>query len=156
MLALEDLVDLGESLRGAGFKVSTQQLMAAQQLLLRLAAEGAFPPRRAGLASWLAPVLCTSAGEQGLFKGLYRAWLRARFVEERDDDSPPAPAPPETVARRWSSVVAALLVLVVAAGISWLVWQSIREPLQVPAAPSSAPQAPASAPIGALGNGSEL
>jgi hypothetical protein len=116
MLALEDLADLGASLRGAGFKVSTPQLLAVQQLLLRLAAEGALPAQHEGLAGWLAPVLCTSAAEQRAFAGQYRAWLLRRF----GTIPPPPPAAPPPAPRRWRCWAGALAVLVLLIGAGWL------------------------------------
>ena len=122
MLALEDLVDLGAALRRAGAKVSIQQLLATQRLLLRLAAEGGLPASRLALASWIAPVLCTSAAEQAAFEGHYGRWLRERFEES---GTPPPPPPPDTPSvlsapRAWRSatiLVSLALALALVAGI---------------------------------------
>lgn len=153
MLALEDLADLGASLRGGGYRVSTQQLLAVQQLLLRLAADGALPAQRDELARWLAPVLCTSAAEQRAFAAQYGAWLQRRFGAAGTTEPPPPPPPPPPRAwRRWAMALAALVLLIVAGwwGVDLYVGRVIVDVMggvaQGLAQAGSRPSTPASAP----------
>ena len=88
MLALEDLADLGETLRDEDFRIATGQHLAAQLLLLRLAGLGALPARRRELSSYLGPIFCSSALEQARFESVYAEWVSRRFREK------PPPAPP--------------------------------------------------------------
>lgn len=119
MLGTEDLVDLREALRRADFKVATQQLLAVQHLLLRLAADGALPASRAALAPLIGPVLCTSAAEQAQFARQYAAWLAQRFPGEAP--APPPPAPPEPTPRRWTVWLWSGVVLLALALVAWQV-----------------------------------
>jgi len=155
VLALDDLVDLGVTLRGAGYKVSPEQILSLQQLLLRLAAQGGLPERRAPLARWFAPLLCTNAGEQRGFDAVFAAWLRQRFA---DEPALPPPPPPPDVKRRapapWQAAAAALLAAALAAG-GWYLWQQRQRddgiaPVEPAASAASAvlPSLPSSAPVG--------
>ncbi|MGF7128910.1 hypothetical protein P3T40_000376 [Paraburkholderia sp. EB58] len=142
MLGPDDLVDLGASLRAAGFRVATQQFMAAQQLLLRLAADGALPPTRDALEPLLAPIFCTSAPEQRGFELLYRDWLQRRFPEETGPQPPVPPPLPPTQRRTWKSFALAALAVVVI-GAAWFAWR--RPPVDVVQSEPSATARPQSA-----------
>ena len=77
-LSPEDVADLGMTLREAGYGVGPDQCIAAQRLIVTLAAQGVrFADRRA-LASWLAPVFCGSPTEQADFAAHYEGWLTGR------------------------------------------------------------------------------
>ena len=125
MLSLEDLAELGDTLRGAGFRIAPQQYFDAQQVLLGLAAAGALPEEPAGLESFLAPVFCKSAIEQQRFAHLYSAWC---------NKLKPPPAPPggsdRAGARRkrrvlgWLLVITGAAVLLIAAQV--FLWQHYR------------------------------
>src|SRR6266849_1872275 len=79
-LSPEDVADLGMTLREAGYGVGPDQCIAAQRLIVTLAAQGVrFADRRA-LASWLAPVFCGSPTEQADFAAHYEGWLTGRGV----------------------------------------------------------------------------
>lgn len=120
MLSLQDLADLGSALRQADFKPSTQQTLAAQQLLLHLAGHGALPAERIALAGLLAPIYCTSALEQQQFERLYAQWLQRRFGERLAAPAPtpqPKPVPPPPGIRQW------VLVLVITLALGALTWQ---------------------------------
>jgi dipeptide/tripeptide permease len=73
-----DLVDLIERLRLAGFKVGVDRHINAQNLLLLLASRGRLGDAPDGLATWLAPVLCSSPEEQAIFHNLFGKWSEGR------------------------------------------------------------------------------
>lgn len=91
----EDLISFAEDLRPAGYNIGTQQCVAAQQLLVTLAAHARLPADPRELKTWLAPVLCSSAKEQEVFYDLFERWL-----EQHGFGTPAAPphAPLETQA----------------------------------------------------------
>jgi tetratricopeptide (TPR) repeat protein len=74
----EDLVDLGMALRDAGFNTGPDQHIAAQRLIVSLAAEGMRFNNRRELGSWLAPIFCATPSEQSNFSLLYDDWLSRR------------------------------------------------------------------------------
>jgi hypothetical protein len=78
LLSHDDLADLGMTLREAGYSVGPEECIAAQRLMVTLAAEGARFSDRQGLRSWLAPIFCASATEQANFGAHYEDWLRRR------------------------------------------------------------------------------
>ncbi|MFL6209225.1 MAG: hypothetical protein ACJ74W_10270 [Pyrinomonadaceae bacterium] len=93
MLDLEELIDLIEELRLAGYNVGAQQYSAAQDLLLALATRGRLPAEPHGLATWLAPILCSGPKEQENFYRHFTDWLARRpHLTTRG----PQPAQPET------------------------------------------------------------
>ncbi|HEV2763975.1 MAG TPA: hypothetical protein VGV38_13415, partial [Pyrinomonadaceae bacterium] len=81
-----ELVGLAETLRRAGYDVTTHQCLAAQTLLLALAARGRLPEDPSGLRTLLAPVFCTSPEEQQSFPKLYDLWRQQLPSEPEPDD----------------------------------------------------------------------
>jgi uncharacterized protein with von Willebrand factor type A (vWA) domain len=79
-LDLESLVEIIDELRLAGYDISTQQYIAAQNLLIALAARGELSDNPRALRTWLAPVLCSSPREQENFYRYFDRWL-ARHPE---------------------------------------------------------------------------
>ena len=67
---LEYLIDFLNELRAAGFDVSTQRYIAAQDLLIALAANGNLPEDPRSLRTLLAPIVCSSPREQENFHRL--------------------------------------------------------------------------------------
>lgn len=125
MLALEDLAELGDKLRDAGFRIATHQYFDAQRVLLRLAAAGALPRELPPLEPYLAPVFCKSASEQQRFAQLYREWCQGL----KPPPPPPGPPVPQPVqrrrrARRRAALLAAAVAVVIAAQL--LFWQHYR------------------------------
>jgi hypothetical protein len=128
MLAVEDLVDLGEKLRAANFKLAPHQILSAQHVLAALAASHRLPKQRHQLVTWLGPIFCTSPAEQQRFPATFNEWLREHFGE-----TPPASAPevvrdvrPPIVPPRlrlvWKPVLA-IFVLMLAGTTAWAAWQ---------------------------------
>jgi len=74
----EDLLDLIEGLRRNGFNVGTQQFIAAQKLLVKLAADGGWLERPERLGTLFAPIDCTTPGEQENFPRYCGRWLGTR------------------------------------------------------------------------------
>ncbi|HEX9000395.1 MAG TPA: SUMF1/EgtB/PvdO family nonheme iron enzyme [Blastocatellia bacterium] len=79
-LQLEDLLDLREELRNAGFDPGVQRAIAAHNLLLALAAQGRLPADPHDWRTWLAPVFCSTAKEQEEFYRRYPGWV-ARHLD---------------------------------------------------------------------------
>ena len=72
---LEDLIEIISDLRALGFDIGTQQYIAAQDLLIALAANGELPASPRGLRTWLAPILCSSPREQENFYRYFDRWV---------------------------------------------------------------------------------
>lgn len=83
----ENLVSFIEELRLLGFDISTDQYTAAQDLLITLVAHGHVPAEQQNLSTWLAPVLCTSPGEQRIFHETLEQWLaqQSQYTTESND-----------------------------------------------------------------------
>ena len=94
-LSSDDVADLGMTLRVAGYRVGPDQCIAAQRLMVTLAAEGIKFEDRRGLKSWLAPVFCTTATEQAEFSQHYEEWLIRKgevlHGDQATSDEPPSP-----------------------------------------------------------------
>src|SRR5262245_10381853 len=75
-IQLDDLLDLREELRNAGFDPGLQRVIAAHNLWLALAAQGRLPADPGAWRTWLAPVFCSAPGEQEEFYRRYAGWLR--------------------------------------------------------------------------------
>src|SRR5262245_48688086 len=75
-IQLDDLLDLREELRNAGFDPGLQRAIAAHNLLLALAAHGHLPADPGAWRTWLAPVFCSAPGEQEEFYRRYAGWVR--------------------------------------------------------------------------------
>jgi hypothetical protein len=94
IFSTEDLISFAEDLRLAGFNFATHQYIAAQEVLVTLAANARLPADPHELKTWLAPVLCSSPKEQETFYQQFDIWLaRNGFV-------PASPQPPETPGTR--------------------------------------------------------
>jgi hypothetical protein len=74
----EDVADLGMALRVAGYSVGPDQCIAAQRLIVTLAAEGVRFSDRRTLQTWLAPIFCSSPSEQTDFANHFDQWLTLR------------------------------------------------------------------------------
>lgn len=75
-IQLEDLLDLREELRNAGFDPGLQRAIAAHNLLLALAAQGRLPADPGAWGAWLAPVFCSTRDEQEEFYRRYNGWVQ--------------------------------------------------------------------------------
>ena len=73
---LEYLIDFLNELRAAGFDVSTQRYIAAQDLLIALAANGNLPEDPRSLRTLLAPIVCSSPREQENFYRYFDRWIK--------------------------------------------------------------------------------
>lgn len=74
-LQLEDLLDLREELRSAGFDPGLQRTIVAHNLLLALAAQGRLPDDPHEWRTWLAPVFCSARSEQEEFYRRFAGWV---------------------------------------------------------------------------------
>lgn len=72
----EALTNLADELRQAGYDIGAQQYIAAQDLIIALIAHGQLPedPRR--LTTLLAPIFCSTPGEQADFSLRFHQWLK--------------------------------------------------------------------------------
>jgi len=75
VIDLEYLIELFNELRAIGFYVSTQQYIAAQDLLIALAANGQLPENPHALRTLLAPIVCSSPREQETFYRYFDRWI---------------------------------------------------------------------------------
>src|SRR5882724_3429784 len=131
-LDLSHLVNLIDELRAAGYDISTQQYIGAQNLLIALAARGELPRDLRSLRTWLAPVICSSPREQENFYRYFDRW-----VTRHPELTTRAPVPQENdqgnveiakTEHRWKAVAAnsswlpLLLFGVIAVGVTLLFW----------------------------------
>jgi formylglycine-generating enzyme required for sulfatase activity len=79
-MAIERLLSLVDELRRAGYPVGVEQCLAAQDLLLALAARDALPDDRQGLATLLGPIFCKSPAQQEDFRARFDRWAGAPGV----------------------------------------------------------------------------
>lgn len=127
-----EIVEFLDVLRRHGYNLSTEQYVAAQRLLVILAASGDWLALQRKLGTLLAPVLCTSREEQEDFPRLYGQWLgtRPRFfapttretvkLKERLPLPPPDPETNRSIPEdNWRFLPAVILVAAV------LVWLAI-------------------------------
>ncbi|MGH7596621.1 MAG: DUF1566 domain-containing protein [bacterium] len=120
ILTSDALIAFIDSLRRDGYNIGTEQYVAAQDLLLALAANGQWPHSARRLKTLLAPILCTSPKEQEDFYYRFEQWLVAQSArlepqerEHEEPDSPSAENDLQTLARRtrpWRWIVLALAI----------------------------------------------
>ena len=123
------LAGLGEWLRDRKFRVGTQQLLQAEQLLLRLAATGLLPDQPAQLASHLGPRFCATPEQQQRFPEIFEEWLEEEFRDAPFSASAGeplhhggGPSAPQRPPWRWllgGSVLALLLLAGLVAAYFW-------------------------------------
>jgi hypothetical protein len=71
----KEIINFIEGLRFAGYNIGAAQYVAAQDLLLTLAAQGKLPSELTELRLFLAPILCHSPKEQVEFQGHFDRWV---------------------------------------------------------------------------------
>lgn len=132
LIDVGDLIEFIDELRLAGYDISTQQYIGAQNLLLALAANGHLPSDPRALHTWLAPVLCSSPREQNNFYRRFDRWIaqhpqfaQAKAAKKELDKEEAISAEAET--RGWRSTLLQpkyllpfLAVLVIIAGLVFL------------------------------------
>lgn len=84
----EAFVEFLEALRLQGYNIGTQQYLAAQNLLIALAARGQLSDDPKRLSTLLAPIFCTSAEEQEAFYREYEQWVERIGGQKTSDDKP--------------------------------------------------------------------
>lgn len=92
----QDFLSLLEKLRAEGFAVSLDQCVAVQEMLLRLARNGALSQDPRAAAHWVGPIVCRTPSQQQCFPAIFEHWWTAHWwlPEEREPkDTPPAPRP---------------------------------------------------------------
>jgi hypothetical protein len=132
-----------DELRLMGFNIGTEQYLAAQNLLLALAAQGSLSAEPRKLKTWLAPVLCASPKEQETFYYYFEKWLDRRVqalsqesniggIAEADNSSPIRPNLKVWLRRRLrqrSFIATSLAVLLAAiAAIVFFAWKVASTP----------------------------
>ena len=70
-----ELLNFIEDLRSAGYNIGMSQYVAAQDLILGLAAQGNLPSNLTRLRTLLAPILCKSSKQQAEFQHYFAAWI---------------------------------------------------------------------------------
>jgi len=76
----KELTNFIESLRFAGYNIGATQHIAAQDLILTLAAQGKLPSELTELRQFLAPILCHSPKEQAEFETHFNQWV-SQFLQ---------------------------------------------------------------------------
>ncbi|MEK8015483.1 MAG: hypothetical protein VSS75_001360, partial [Candidatus Parabeggiatoa sp.] len=72
----QELINFIEKLRFVGYNIGETQYIAAQDLILILAAQGQLPTELTELRQFLAPILCHSPKEQAEFETHFNQWVR--------------------------------------------------------------------------------
>jgi hypothetical protein len=90
-LSAEDIADLAEFLRKHDYEIGVEQCLAAQDLLLALAAEQVYPSEWPRVAGWLAPVFCRSPRQQAEFHILFESWNQGRKLRPPVESSATSP-----------------------------------------------------------------
>jgi Tfp pilus assembly protein PilF len=80
LLLPQDVIELAEDLRERGYSIGVGECISAQRLMISLAAQGAPGLGQDTLATWLAPVFCTTPAEQEQFYKYYAEWLTRRVA----------------------------------------------------------------------------
>jgi formylglycine-generating enzyme required for sulfatase activity len=144
---VDALLALREELRAVGFDPGLQRTLAAQQLLVRLAAEGRLSKAPSEWLNWLAPVFCGSKEQQAEFDLRFPAWAK-RYMGEvfleagraagvgRGETSDPAEGPPHQpsgwrrrlhfLRQRRVAFPVIFAIIVAASLVVW--WMAVREP----------------------------
>jgi hypothetical protein len=126
---VDELADFLLGLKHNGYDIDTGQMIAAERLLLELAARGAFPTGELrDLAAFLGPLVCHSSAEQREFPRRFDEWVRR--LEQASGATlqmalVPRPDPlrkssageqfnhlQSLLARRWSRVSLAILLVI--------------------------------------------
>lgn len=118
---LEQIIELAEELRDAGFVAGPRQLVAAQDLMIALAASSALPRDPRGWRTLLAPIFCSTPVEQERFYLLFDRWLmRQPGWAPLESDSAVKVA--ERRRRRWLRRPAAVVSVVLLGLLAAFVW----------------------------------
>ncbi|HKQ76804.1 MAG TPA: SUMF1/EgtB/PvdO family nonheme iron enzyme [Blastocatellia bacterium] len=89
----EGLMDLAEELRLAGYDIGAERNIAAQDLVIALAAHGRLPKEPRELRTLLAPIFCSSPTEQDEFYRRFEGWLDRRQGSKGRSKPSPDPSP---------------------------------------------------------------
>lgn len=103
---LEYLIEFLNELRAVGFDVSTQQYIAAQDLLIALAANGHLPEDPRSLRTLLAPVVCSTPREQESFYRYFDRWIKRnpQAAKPAQTAGELEPAVDDVVKRSWTRI----------------------------------------------------
>ncbi|MEK8021908.1 MAG: LysM peptidoglycan-binding domain-containing protein [Candidatus Parabeggiatoa sp.] len=85
----KELINFIEKLRFAGYNIGETQYIAAQDLILILAAQGKLPTEQTELRQFLAPILCHSPKEQAEFETHFNQWVRQFSQTKIETESGP-------------------------------------------------------------------
>jgi uncharacterized protein with von Willebrand factor type A (vWA) domain len=91
----KELIKFIEKLRFAGYQIGEAQYIAAQDLILTLAAQGKLPSELTELRLFLAPILCHSPKEQIEFETHFNQWVN-QFPQTKILLSPETKTSPKT------------------------------------------------------------
>jgi len=117
----KELINFIEKLRAADYHIGATQYIAAQDLILALAARGQLPPKLGRLRTLLAPILCHSPKEQASFKEHFDNWI-SQF--ETPASTPP-PVDIRTGIKLWKWAIAALAIVLISSISIYIYWTEI-------------------------------
>jgi acid phosphatase type 7 len=100
----EEIADLTMALRTAGFSVGIPQCIAAERLMVTLAAQGKMFSDRGEFRTWLAPIFCASPREQADFSNFYGEWLVRTNEADATGETPQSASSKEGAAKFESQV----------------------------------------------------
>lgn len=113
-------------LNGEGWKIGTDQFIAARNVMLALTARPELLGREQAVVDWIAPIICRSRADQQIFRARFSA-IQQRAEEEGSDEVCTQAAPrPTKVARRTRAVQTAAVVLVLALAAGFAYWMQSR------------------------------
>jgi formylglycine-generating enzyme required for sulfatase activity len=119
---LEQIIELAEELRDAGFDAGARQCVAVEDLMIALAARGASPPDPRGWRTLLAPIFCATPAEQEQFYLRFDLWLRRQPGWTPDEAGEKAAAVADAPRRRqWRrpAMVALIGLMILLAAAAW-------------------------------------
>ena len=134
LLQPDDISDLAEEFRALGFSVGVGECIRSQQLMLSLAAEGGQGLAPPELATFLAPIFCTTPQEQESFYKHYGRWIASKthpsdtiksgWKSENLEQGSRKPQPIGAQAWKWIGLGCAVGVLLLAGLLALTLWKS--------------------------------
>jgi len=138
------LLQLVETLRNAGYAIGVQQHIAAQNLLLGLAAEERLPKDLSRLQTLLAPILCSTPQEQKDFARYFKLWKQQQETcEDRQETEIVREAKQLKRGNHWLRAVLSILLFMASLyAVVWYLETTDTQPVAPIEKPKTTQQAP--------------